>query len=578
MAIENQAANTNAGWYIQKNGKEFGPMNLEALLKYIGEGLIRETDFARGPGVDEWTPVKDVRELLALKPSTESGPVTKSVSVSFTPPELSRTRFGRDVPPIEERSSLKAAWPNASGVGNDADGRQHPAVQPQDLSKSGPMLVPVEEGDRRASAGSEGTRGRIKFLDPKTRKWGYIILESGGGDVHYNVREIKGEYKEIYLDGAEVSFSLEMDSKGRPEAKRIVILKYPDAPSRSIREPITRTEEDYSHKNKLFWEWASIPSSRPHEYDDERYANVLHALKEVALPEKWHLGEDEDDRRYPLLKRYLDYTFERVKNEDPAKIFYKEQDGRKWAVFNTGLVDKVYDPIYMLFNDNPTGKRPWRLFNICIEGKRSAGKRLAEIFNPCPPAAKYLESATDLIIEPGAEILIDDEHIIEDAIERDRYPPEFLRRYAPKDLEWNDYSRYRANDKRVFLSGYRKLLDQDLVRYREIKNRIQDAIELAKKRTFWNYKTAIPSYYPKRNQLDLLLPLCLDDRSDSIVTVALVVSRNRSGSYQGRTVYPLDWAYERARVVCRPDSDWLTPESIVPRGVVDDSEGFRTED
>jgi hypothetical protein len=27
-------------------------------------------------------------------------------------------------------------------------------------------------------------------------------------------------------------------------------------------------------------------------------------------------------------------------------------------------------------------------------------------------------------------------------------------------------------------------------------------------------------------------------------------------------VLPLDWAYTNARLICRPDSDWLTPDEI----------------
>jgi hypothetical protein len=60
--------------------------------------------------------------------------------------------------------------------------------------------------------------------------------------------------------------------------------------------------------------------------------------------------------------------------------------------------------------------------------------------------------------------------------------------------------------------------------------------------------------------MSLLLPLAIVD--DEVVDIALVVTKNPSGSYQGRTVLPLDWAYQNARLVCRPDSDWLVPNLI----------------
>jgi hypothetical protein len=369
------------------------------------------------------------------------------------------------------------------------------------------------------------------------------------------------------LENSEVTYELGFDPKGKASARNIVIEKIASEASRKFRDTAvatSRDDRDHSHANKRLTDWAHIPFERPHRYDDETYESVLHCLKEVSLREKWHFGLDEDSKDLSLLRRYILYTFDRLRNQD--KIAYTNQDGKRWAVFNTGLVDKVYDPIYMLFVENAPGKqRAWRLDNICIEGKRGPGKRLASLFSPCPPAAKYLEAATELIIPPGADILIDDEHVIEDAIEDDRFPSQFLQRYAPRGLEWSDTAFNSSSSRPAFLERYRKALVGDIVRYREIKNRILDAIDLAKKRTFWNYKTAIPSYYPKHNQVDLLLPLCLDDKNELLVTVALVVSRNRSGSYQGRTVYPLEWAYERARVVCRPDSDWLIPERIAPR-------------
>lgn len=44
--------------------------------------------------------------------------------------------------------------------------------------------------------------------------------------------------------------------------------------------------------------------------------------------------------------------------------------------------------------------------------------------------------------------------------------------------------------------------------------------------------------------------------------VALVVSKQPSGNYQGETIFSLDMAYLDSRLITRPDSDWLTPENI----------------
>ena len=93
-----------------------------------------------------------------------------------------------------------------------------------------------------------------------------------------------------------------------------------------------------------------------------------------------------------------------------------------------------------------------------------------------------------------------------------------------------------------------------------IQNRLKDAIELAKKRVSWNYKTAVPSYFPKRDSMSLMLPLALVDELKP--DVALVVELTDSGSYQGQTILTLTQAYIDARLVCRLTGDWLDPSNI----------------
>jgi hypothetical protein len=53
--------------------------------------------------------------------------------------------------------------------------------------------------------------------------------------------------------------------------------------------------------------------------------------------------------------------------------------------------------------------------------------------------------------------------------------------------------------------------------------------------------------------------------------MALAVEKTASGSYLGHTMLPLDWAYKNARLVCRPDSDWLDTEEIA-QTVADDED------
>ena len=55
--------------------------------------------------------------------------------------------------------------------------------------------------------------------------------------------------------------------------------------------------------------------------------------------------------------------------------------------------------------------------------------------------------------------------------------------------------------------------------------------------------------------MSLLLPLDLTD--DERPDVALVVELVESGAYLGQTILTMNMAYNNARLISRPDSDWL---------------------
>ena len=149
-----------------------------------------------------------------------------------------------------------------------------------------------------------------------------------------------------------------------------------------------------------------------------------------------------------------------------------------------------------------------------------------------------------------------------------RLPKDFLIDNCPSDMLCIDGTTlediYNSNDhqarKDYFMMLGQKIRSNSRI-FNRLKNRIDDAVELAKKRTEWNYRTAIPTYYPVRNSGSLLLPLALTDEEH--IDLALVVIRNPSGSYQGETILPLDLAYSNSRLVTRPDSDWLKTETIL---------------
>ena len=147
---------------------------------------------------------------------------------------------------------------------------------------------------------------------------------------------------------------------------------------------------------------------------------------------------------------------------------------------------------------------------------------------------------------------------------------EFLEDNCPKNFQMEDTRKMADEDFRAFHQDFAKAVQRDMRTYRMMKSRLDAAVELALKRVRWNFKTAIPVYFPTRNQMNMLLPLALV--SDEEIDIALVVEKTESGNYLGHTILPLDWAYNNARLVCRPNSDWLSPDLINKSSGHDDAD------
>jgi hypothetical protein len=82
------------------------------------------------------------------------------------------------------------------------------------------------------------------------------------------------------------------------------------------------------------------------------------------------------------------------------------------------------------------------------------------------------------------------------------------------------------------------------------------AIEEVKKKIKTNYKIAVPQYY--RGKIQLLLPLCLTPHSPN-PDLALAIYKVDENIYCAKTCFTLKMAYTNARLIVKPQSDWLKP-------------------
>ena len=331
-------------------------------------------------------------------------------------------------------------------------------------------------------------------------------------------------------------FDMKKDDTHTPP---IYYVQLRNKPIRSTKIPSRQHNNDY---NLIQWAYfRDFPSS-------------IARLKEMALKEKWYYKRQNPSNPYPILSNYIKYTFVRLMNEN--KVVCVDD----YAAFNTGLVNALFDPIFALFKKNQNeGKQPWFFIDFCVAGQDREGKNLSRIFNHLPEKAKYFQSADDYIYDGQTDPSVDWEHIILENV--DRLPWEFIEENKPKDFIPEDVRLMDADHRREYYLRLANAIRLDSTKYRRIKMRIEDALRTAIKRANWNYKTAIPMYYPSRNTTSLLLPLSLLD--ESTIDLALVIEKQPSGNYIGQTIIPLEWAYSNARLITRPDSDWLVTDNIV---------------
>jgi cold shock CspA family protein len=432
---------------------------------------------------------------------------------------------------------------------------------PQTSVSTNPEPKPKHAETTENSAGSSKAvearlSAEVKFFQPfdrATKSGGFGFLLTEDGDLFLHHTGIKdGTVPE---KGAVYEYDKGIDpKKGGPIATNAALVEAAKtAAQAAVSDPNT----------KDLFDWAFIPL-----FSRDTTSRAINDLAALALEEDWRYRENLNEAfdEFGVLRSYVRFTFTRLRHEteklppNEAKIVSNKQ----FAVFNTGLVDRrFYEPIYAFFerNDKQSQPQPWKWRSFCVSGQGPEGKLLHQTFNPLPKAAKYFTNMDDLYFDADAPFVEDINHIVLDGIKRDRYPHAFLNDYAGGFSE-EEYSKSPTQ----YLEAIADRLDNDVAMFRRFRNRLSDAILLARKRGGWNYRSVVPQYYPRHNRMSFLLPLALLD--DTKIDTALVVQSERIGdegklNYQGYTIFPLTYAYRNARLVAKPISDWLDPKRIL---------------
>jgi len=235
------------------------------------------------------------------------------------------------------------------------------------------------------------------------------------------------------------------------------------------------------------------------------FHSSIEELKSIAMKEDWDYKKHPIGKN-PILENYIKHTFEKVYEE---KKVLEQND---YSIFNTGLATDNQEEIFALFQKNKKEESDLLWFFI---GWRKASDRALMKFSSLPENANYFEDSSELIYNKKLELRPNIDHIVDDNIER--FPSEIQK-----------MGKYQIS---VLLQGT-----------------IKDAI----KRINRNYKTAVPQYYDGR--LQLLLPICLSSKASA--DLALVIEKE-SNVYRASTCLTLDMAINNARLIAKPDDEWL---------------------
>lgn len=437
--------------------------------------------------------------------------------------------------PVASGKSVPAPAETVEAPASDASASSESA--PESASEAAPEAAPAPSSSRR---GRRGGRGRGRGRGDAERK------EDASADQGAEISEQSGDAK---------------PAAGRTSSRTRGRQQKSVAASDVLRSTIRRNRR-YAPA-RVFERFAYLG----------HWKDFLKSLAAIALPEPWDFNGDADaaPRRYTILSNYIRYTFYRLTLED--KIGYSSDE--TFCAFNTGLVDTHYDDIYACFerNEKTEAFQPWSFTSFCTAGTGRYGKQLVRELNPLPQPASYLSRKEDLLFDLDRQIVCDIEHIVIDNIHR--LPLEFLRDELASSKECmavlaDIESAPDAEAEAGAYDGLRTIISTKSRLFSRLSNSVNAAIDIARRQVRWNYKTAVPAYYPRTNNMNLLLPLNLTE--DNIPDVALVVELQKSGNYQGQTIITMVQAYRDARLVCRPYIDWLSPATIVDEMDDDDDD------
>ena len=232
----------------------------------------------------------------------------------------------------------------------------------------------------------------------------------------------------------------------------------------------------------------------------------IQELADLAEYENW--TSTNSTKPNNILYSYLTHTFNRA--FELGNEYVIVNDDETYACFNTGLLTENGEDIICIFNEYRSSKDyKWHLNGF----KKESDYDFMSQFPTTPKVVNYFSNPEDIYFDPNKQLTKNLDHILNDNLER-----------FSDDLQSKGTSYINAL--------------------------LNNALDLTIKRCKRNYRIAVPQYY--KGKITYLLPVSLDNQ---LMSVAVEKINNR---YRVNTIFTLEMAYKNARLLMKPEADWLT--------------------
>lgn len=411
-------------------------------------------------------------------------------------------------------------------------------------------------------------QGIVKFYN---REGAYGYLNSSNGDVFFHISEVKNELKQLLTtnkwrdepiifekkssqkkEGEYEAFNINLDL-----SKRYVgYVESSDGKYSTLYfiNDFNTSEKYFFHhscvRTNAYDKFVSIDEDDPAIFTPSSNEKGLCAIDITLIDQRSYfesfatftdcdlalqdladnLCEKEDwdyinnkQNSIPVLRSYINQTCKQLVRQGKV-MFGRSSYGDEYAFFNTGLVNDFQDEIYAYFQKNRkySDIQPWGIKIPkweFLEFETDQSKYYKYFDKPADIASYFDEAdATKLVFDTTLTIRPNWEHLNRRKIRVD----------SPAVKSMNE---------------------------QEFRDAIEDSITMAKKRIRRNYKTAIPHFY--NNEIQFLIPMC--ERKNRGTAIAAMVIEKQEQIYVVSTILTLDQAYNNARLLAKPDREWLNP-------------------